>query len=227
MSEQIINLIENGTIVKQMLIVIFAIIVGVVISLISSYLSTKYTERIRIKSRIIERNIDIVSQLIELTKFMSTMTLIPNKQKSDLGFDYICDEIDEHPISIPCTLTEGWETDWYLKFVMLMVNTTRVMSLEIIHYEHFIQEYLLNVQLKIAEFPPEEQWKMAFVCKPDYRMISDEFTRLLECYLFSGIYKLNKSKHRWDEKKKGEYQKKLQNTNFIKYREQFNSLLSN
>ena len=206
--------------------IIFGALTSVLITIFATYFTIKKQEVIKLKAKITERNIDTVCQLLQLTKGLVTMTLQDNKKKVDLEFDYECDHIDEWPISIPAILAEECQTsDWYIPFLMMMESTSRIMNTEIIHCEHFIKEYFLNVYLIYNRIPIDKRWQMAFVLKPDFRNIYSEFSQLLENYLQDDIYKMKQSKKIWDSKKEQSYKKKIELTNFFKYKNQFEYLI--
>lgn len=208
----------------------FSIILGALasalVAIFATYFTAKKQEIIKLKAKVIERNIEIVNQLIQSTKVLSTMVLQENKKKTDLEFDYECDYIDEWPISIPCVLSEEFQSsDWYVNLIMMMDTTSRIMNIEIIHYEHFIKEYFLNLYLLYDKIPIDKKWQMAFALKPDFRNISNEFINLLESYLQNDIYKMKQNKKTWDSKIEQSYREKIKKSNFFIYKKQFESLV--
>lgn len=206
--------------------IILGALVSALLVIIATYFTVKKQEIIKLKAKVIERNIEIVYQLIQLSKVLNTMTLEDDKKKTDLEFDYDCDHIDEWPISIPSVLTEEFRASgWYVNFIMLMDVNSRIMNTEIIHYEHFIKEYFYNLHLIYDKIPISKKWQVAFVLKPDFREICGEFNILLEDYLQNEIYKMKRSKKPWDLKKEKFYRNKLKETNLFKYKKEFESLI--
>lgn len=226
-SKQVLNIIKSIDIVSlaYWVSIMIGALVSALLVIIATYFTVKKQEIIKLKAKVIERNIDIVYQLIQFSTVLSTMTLQDNKKKSDLEFEYNCDNIDEYPISIPSVLTEEFHSSgWYVNFLMLMDSNTRIMNVEIIHYEHFIKEYFLNLYLIYDKMPIDKRWQVAFAVKPDFREICGEFTKLLEDYLQNDIYKMEKSKKTWELKKENSYREKLKKTNLSRYRDEFRSL---
>lgn len=228
-SKLVLNTIKSIDIVSLTLwgSIITGALVSALLVIVATYFTVKKQEIIKLKAKVIERNIDIVYQLIEVSKVLNTMVLQDDKKKTDLEFEYDCDHIDEWPISIPHVLTEEFRSlgsGWYVKFLTLMDNNTRIMNLEIIHYEHFIKEYFFNLYLIFDKIPEDKKWQMAFALKPDFRNICGEFTQLLEDYLQNDIYKMRKNLKTWELKKVKRYRKKLEETNLFKYKNKFKHL---
>lgn len=224
---EIIRLINFVSLAYWLSIIIGALVSALLV-ITATYFTVKKQEIIKLKAKVIERNIDTVYQLIQVSKILNTMVLQDDKKKNNLEFEYNCDLIDEWPISIPHVLTEEFHTaslGWYANFLTLMDDNTGIMNLEIIHYEHFIKEYFYNLYLTYDKIPIDKRWQMAFALKPDFREICNEFTQLLEDYLQNDIYKMNRSKKRWDLNIEESYKKKLKKTNLVKYGSKLESLI--
>lgn len=204
-------------------------VVGFLISIGAAYFNIKRQEKIRLKSKVIERDMTTIEGLISLTKAFGTMTLQEDRQIEDISLNYTCDNIDMRPISIPCILTEEWRAStWYTDYLLQIDTTTIMMSREIIEYEEYIKMYLLNAFLLYDRLPVENRWQMAFVLKPDFRNICTSFTRLLENHLQYNLYEMKQKRIEFNKKDEDRMQninlKRIEQTNFYKYRVEFEKL---
>lgn len=203
--------------------------IGATIPIMVNYFLIKKQEVIKLKSKIIQDKIDIIRDYKSFDLFMR-QTVILDKKIEDLEFEYEPTPQDLSAPTIRClgilTNKESYDT-WRIANRGYIEKLNSLGNNKISNYTWYIDNYILNLDILLENIYDEKLWNVAVAVKADFINMSLELSSIIDEYLTNSLYKFK------DENKKTKngfgdnIQKKLKNTNLIKYRTQLFTLENN
>lgn len=204
-----------------------SIILGAIIPIVINHVYVKKQETIKLKSKLVQDKIDVLREYKEFDVFMR-LTVYLDKEISDLNFDY---EPTIEDASAPTLrglhILQSHETynDWKLKNMVYMEKLKGLGNYYISSYTDYLLNYILNVDILVNSVPDTGMWEVSIAVKNDFMDISKELNIIIDKYLNNTLYKLkNESYKKEDSMNQNKINKKLNETNLIKYRSQLSDL---
>lgn len=203
--------------------------IGATIPIMVNYFLIKKQEVIKLKSKIIQDKIDIIRDYKSFDLFMR-QTVILDKKIEDLEFEY---EPTPQDLSAPTIRCLGILTNKELYNTWRIANRGYIEKLnslgnnKISNYTRYIDNYILNLDILLESIYDEKLWNVAVAVKNDFINMSLELSSIIDEYLTNSLYKFKDENKKIKNEFGDNIQKKMKNTNLIKYRNQLFTLENN
>jgi len=210
---------------------------GSLIPIIINYFMIKKQEVIKLKVKIAERKLCIVLDFKNFDLCLRA-TCPLNKNVEDLNFKYEPTREDLSSSQIRGSILLCGRPDengnvvsfeeWKFTIITKLEQLNRLDSKEISNYVSYFNNYLLNISELLQDMPKQYYEDVSVAVKNDFFNFSYELNEIINNYINKQLYKFENNISRNESTKKQDkfIEKKLYNTNLLKYSEQLKSLKS-
>ena len=192
----------------------FSLFLGALIPIIVNYFSIKQQEVIKLKSKLIQDKINIISEYKTFSIFMSATDTV-EKSIEDLDFDY---EPTMQDLSAPTirglnilSSHEIFES-WRVQNILALHKLNSLGSERISNYALYMQNYILNLVILIENIPDYKLWNVSVAVKGDFFNMNNEISKIIDDYLNHTLYKFKEEYKKKENSLKQKTESKMNGT---------------
>ncbi|MGE9042976.1 hypothetical protein ACO2KM_15020, partial [Leptospira interrogans] len=190
---------------------LFGIILGCFLTFLSQYILSKRQIKVKFIEKIVENKIKAYDELYYLLKILKSIDI--NRIDDSLNQE-------EALVRYPIVLKDFNTFLVYCNEVTSTYNKySHLFSIDLIRLFNFLQDYLINLEIIIKKYNPEQIIEIGINIKKDFIDLSSEFDKIMYKFYNNDIYKLkiNIDINKWHKFKKYETNMKLKKTLLYKY----------
>ncbi|WP_235592613.1 hypothetical protein [Leptospira interrogans] len=190
---------------------LLGIIIGCFLTFLSQYILSKRQIKVKFIEKIVENKIKAYDELYYLLKILKSIDI--NRIDDSLNQE-------EALVKYPIVLKDFNTFLVYCNEVTSTYNKySHLFSIDLIRLFNFLQDYLINLEIIIKKYNPEQIIEIGINIKKDFIDLSSEFDKIMYKFYNNDIYnlKINIDINKWHKFKKYETNMKLKKTLLYKY----------